>query len=207
MSVGEFEDALTKIPGVQRARVVGDPDPQEIHLVSTRERSPKQLVRDVQSLATATFGLQIDHRIVSVVQLEEMLPLEATQRPSINNVVISSTSGGGRIDIELKWPDGRTTSGGASAGPSREERLKASTDAIVQALNPMLTETNVALDLESVTTQDTGGREAVLVRLLWTEGGKKIPLIGAALIEDDLVSATTRAVLQAINRKLAQAVG
>ncbi len=206
MNVLDFETALTKIPGVQRARVVGDPDPIEIHLVTTRERAPKQLVRDVQSLATATFGLQIDHRIVSVVQLEEKLLPDATQRPAISNVVVSSTSGGGRVDVELKWPDGKTTSGGASSGSSRDERLKAATDAVVQALSPVLTETSVALDLESVTTQDTGGREAVLVRLSWSEGGKKVPLVGAALIEDDLVSATTRAVLQAINRKLAQTV-
>ncbi len=50
---------------------MGADEPSEIHIVATSTRSPKQLVRDIQSLASAGFGFAIDHRIVSIVRLED----------------------------------------------------------------------------------------------------------------------------------------
>src|ERR671919_677812 len=66
-----IENDLLRVPGVMSASVVGEETPREIHVVATPERSPKQIVRDVQSLTSARFGISIDHRIVSVVQLGE----------------------------------------------------------------------------------------------------------------------------------------
>src|SRR5918992_2026340 len=72
-----LEADLARVAGVSSARVVGDETPREIHVVATAERPPKQLVRDVQSLAAARFGISIDHRIVSVVQLDDQVSLDA----------------------------------------------------------------------------------------------------------------------------------
>ncbi len=74
-----FEEELTRVGGVRRVRVIGDDQPTEIHVVATFDRTPKQLVRDVQSLAAAAFGFTIDHRIVSVVQLDDQEPEEAVE--------------------------------------------------------------------------------------------------------------------------------
>ena len=207
MSVAELQQALAQIPGVHSARVVGDPEPKEIHLVTTKERAPKQLVRDVQSLASASFGLTIDHRIVSVVQLDTPPSAESRLRPVINHVVVASSGTGGRVDVELRWPDGKTTSGGAASGGSREERVRAAADAVVQALRPSLAEAHVDLSLAGVSAQETGPGAVVVVRLTWSEKRQQIPLVGAALIGDDLVVGTTRAVLDAVNRKLSNALG
>src|SRR2546421_8878302 len=46
--------------------------PVEVHVLATTEKHAKQLVRDVQSVAITTFGLDIDRRVVSVVQLDEL---------------------------------------------------------------------------------------------------------------------------------------
>ncbi len=67
----QLEDNIKRIPGVQAATVMGADEPTEIHIVATSTRSPKQLVRDIQSLASAGFGFAIDHRIVSIVRLED----------------------------------------------------------------------------------------------------------------------------------------
>jgi hypothetical protein len=71
-----LEADLPKIQGVSSARVVGEDEPSEIHVVASTARPPKQIVRDVQSLANARFGIPIDHRIVSVVQLNDQVVLE-----------------------------------------------------------------------------------------------------------------------------------
>ena len=77
-----LEADLRKVPGVRSARIIGDNgSPSEIHIVSTSSRAPKQVVRDVQSLATAGFGIQIDHRIVSIVQLDEPLEPDPPRSP------------------------------------------------------------------------------------------------------------------------------
>jgi hypothetical protein len=69
----DLESALRQIQGVRAASVVtsGTGQPTEIHVLAAQGKAPKQIVRDVQSLAMARFDLDIDHRIVSVVQLDE----------------------------------------------------------------------------------------------------------------------------------------
>lgn len=69
------EQELRRIPEVRAARIVCDDGgvPVEVHVLATLGKHAKQVVRDVQSVAIASQGLEIDHRIVSVVQLEEPL--------------------------------------------------------------------------------------------------------------------------------------
>lgn len=77
----QLEDSIRRIPGVQAAAVIGAETPSEIHIVASSSRSPKQLVRDIQSLASAGFGFSIDHRIVSIVRLEDVAGV--TEEPSV----------------------------------------------------------------------------------------------------------------------------
>jgi len=69
----ELEEALRRIPGVRAASVVTmlDATPTEVHILADRAKQPKQLVRDIQSLALASYDIDLDHRIVSVVQLDD----------------------------------------------------------------------------------------------------------------------------------------
>jgi hypothetical protein len=78
-----LQEELQRIPAVRSARVIGNDQPTEIHIVAGPERSAKQLVRDVQSLSTAGFGMTIDHRIVSVVQLEDEDLIQGDRSTSI----------------------------------------------------------------------------------------------------------------------------
>src|SRR6476646_1181101 len=67
----ELEDALRALPGVQAVSIVttGDAVPTEVHVLASPGKPAKQIVRDVQSLAMASFDQEIDHRIISVVQI------------------------------------------------------------------------------------------------------------------------------------------
>ena len=68
-----LEEELRRLPDVNAARVVVDAGgrPVEVHVVATTEKHPKQVVRDVLSVAQASFGLDLDRRVVSVVRLED----------------------------------------------------------------------------------------------------------------------------------------
>ena len=85
MEQAALEAELSRIPGVTATRVVLDETgaPSEIHVLATPDKPAKQVVRDVQSVALARFDLELDRRIVSVVQLEAPpgLLTSAVRRP------------------------------------------------------------------------------------------------------------------------------
>lgn len=69
----QVERELCRIPSVTAARIVTNSRgvPVETHVLATPDKHVKQLVRDVQSVAMATFGLDLDYRTVSIVQLDD----------------------------------------------------------------------------------------------------------------------------------------
>ena len=208
-----LEQDLVRIMGVSSARVVGDGAPREVHVVASSSRPPKQVVRDVQSLAAARFGITIDHRIVSVVQMDEEKPQEAgihsadadpadDRRPAVDRVVFATRGDTGWIRVGLRWPDGEVTEGAGAAGATRDARARGAVNAVHQALEPLLASRNVSLDLEHLLISPMGSNDSVVVKLGWHESGNSTTLIGSALVEDDIASATVRSMLQAVNRKL-----
>ena len=65
------EQLLASLSGVVSAHVVRDDDGDivEIHILSSPDLHPKQMVRNVESALSAGMGIQIDRRIVSVAQI------------------------------------------------------------------------------------------------------------------------------------------
>ncbi|MFN2490266.1 MAG: hypothetical protein ABR529_11120 [Actinomycetota bacterium] len=204
-----LEHDLQKVQGVSSARVVGDEEPSEIHIVSSLSRSPKQVVRDVQSLAAARFGMPIDHRIVSVVQLEEE-PVEAPEaqvdatgrRAVLDRVVVASRGDAGWVKVALVWPDGETTEGAGAAGATRETRARGATVALLQAIHPVLERRQARVDVDHVLIHRIGSADSVLIRAVFYDRGAPTPLVGSAMIYDDVATAAVQALLQAVNRKL-----
>ena len=199
----DFEEALLKLPQVRKAQVISTSDkgPLEIHVVTTSGRSPKQTVRDVQSLAAAAFGVRIDHRIVSVVQVDEG-GSERTKRVVVERVGIGTRSGSEWVEVELRWPDGETAQGTAAAGRSREGRAKAAATAALGCLDKVLGTKDATVELDNIMLHKMGQMEWALVHCSLYERGGASPLIGTALIRDDLAIAAARALLDALNRKL-----
>ena len=206
--LSRLEQELTRVPGVKSARVRGDGAPSEIHIVATQERSPKQLVRDVQSLASAGFGMPIDHRIVSVVQLEEdpirvvTDPMPAP-RPVLERVILASRAGAAWIKVVLDWPDGTTTEGLSTAERTREARARAAVDAVLRAIKPVLDKRHATVEMHQVHIHQVGNQESVLTQGTYSGDGSTIQISGSALVHDDVSTAAVHSALHALNRKLA----
>ena len=216
--LSRLEEDLRRVPGIRSARIVGRDAPTEIHIVAGKDRSPKQLVRDVQSLAQAGFGLPIDHRIVSIVQLEDEAPApeaidldeddapaaagSRSSRPLLERVVFATKGTSGWVKVGLRWPDGATTEGAGAAAGSREARARGATLATLDALEPVLSMKGASLEIDHVLVHRIGQADAVLVRALYYDGTSSVPVVGSAVVQDDVATAAVRAVLHAINRKL-----
>jgi len=213
----EFESDLAKVPGVKRARVVGDGEPSEIHILASSDRSAKQVVRDVLSLAKAGYEMAIDHRIVSVVQLEDHQPEQANSngnsngngsaplrsRPVISHVILVNDAYGRRVDLGLEWPDGSTSGGAALLGQSTHSRARAGAEVVVQALNENLKGRRASIDVENAyVVRAPDATETVTVRIAFHEAGTSQTLMGSANCDGDVVAGAARATLHALNRKL-----
>jgi hypothetical protein len=214
----EFEAALRAVPGIREASVRTTPDahPIEVHVLAGGVKPAKQVVRDVQSVAMAQFDLDIDHRIVSVVQIpdgaveigesvasddEEELAHEAElPRPALTS--ITTTKSDGETVVEVTMAIGREIYSGRASGPSGPaHRPRIIATATLSALTELL---GIPAQVESAQVFEVGMREIAVTTL-----SLSIPrlgdqaLCGSALVRGDEEDAVARSVLAAVNRRLA----
>ena len=71
VTVEEMETLICQLPTVMKCAVsVNDwGSVEEIHVLTNLERTPKQIVRDVESALVARFNLKVDHKRISVAQI------------------------------------------------------------------------------------------------------------------------------------------
>lgn len=204
-SLTRLEEDLLRIPGVVGAHIVGDDQVTEVHIVASNGRSPKQIARDVQSLAAAGFGITLDHRVISVVQLEEPTSApksEGVGRPLVEMILTGIEDGRSWTRIRLRWATGEATEGEADLGDSPRARARGAVAAVIRALTPALDRLGARVDVEDVLLQPFGAASSVLVRAVYREGSRETEVLGSSIVQDDLVGAAVRAVLHALNRKL-----
>ncbi|MBW3588514.1 MAG: hypothetical protein KY429_03760 [Actinobacteria bacterium] len=199
----QIEEAILKIPEVRAARLVQDPEgnPIEIHVVAGAGKSPKQLARDIQTVSMATFGIDLDHRIISIVQFSEVeltAPTEA--RPSIEEVSTEIKGKAAKVSVGLK-KNGALSRGEASGVNSKESLARLAATATLKALNDLL-EGKAWLELEHLGIQRAGAAEVMVVTLSVGEPRGITSLSGSAVVTGLLTEAVVRAVLDALNRRL-----
>lgn len=201
----ELEDALRHVPGIRAASVVTLPDatPTEIHILADRAKAPKQIVRDIQSLALAQYDLELDHRIVSVVQLDDdevgVEPDGDTGvRPVVAAVVTQTAGVDATVTVTIRaGSDDYSASSSGTASASMRPRLVAR--ATLSALDELL---GTTAEIEHASLVPVGGRTvAVSVVHLTTRHGELV-LSGSAIVRNDETDAVARSVLDALNRRL-----
>lgn len=198
MDLTALQSKLSRLDGVEAVRVVGDEIKlTEIHVLARKTKPAKQVVRDVQSLAAAAFGLDVDRRIVSVVQLADG-DLAGGNRPAI--VDIAETTDGNRssVRVTLDWNDaqmiGETT--GAAATVTRN-RLVA--EAVLKALGQAL-QPEASFAVASVDVPTLGSRRVAIAQVVLVTNRSERLMVGSSLVDDDESRAVVRAVLDALNR-------
>ena len=174
-------------------------DVDEIHLLARPTKPPKQLVRDVQTLSQVLFGLPLDRRVVSVVQLADA-DIDLTARPELVDVSEIVGPATAEVTVTLRWHDDllRGEMKGSASLVTRPRRIaQAAIDAICSGLN-----SGAAADVASIDVIELSGhRIAVAQVILVTEGAER-ELVGSAYADEDETKAIVRAVLDSLNRFL-----
>jgi hypothetical protein len=195
-----LQEKISRIDGIEAARVVaGNGHIDEIHVLARPNKHPKQVVRDVQSLAQALFGLTIDRRVVSVVQLADSV-LNSGSRPALVDVAESTDSNRSEVTVTLKWKErllvGQST--GAAAASTRWRLVaEATLEAVRQAIHH-----DVGLGVSSMDLPTLGSRTLAISQIVVVTESSERALIGSAYVEGDEWKAVVRSVLDALNRLL-----
>ena len=229
LDVPAVERELCRIPEVRAARIVTDGvgKPIEVHVLATPTKHAKQIVRDVQSVAMATIGLEIDHRIVSVVQLDDpdtggngssaavaettagrngamaIAPPAVTDRILVDSVVIARR--GVTCTATVSLLRGEETASASIDGPvaaSVTPRLVAR--ATLEALR-VFQPAAVCAEVETAALTRMGDREVAVTTIVLAVPPHEDVVSGSAPVrsggEHDAIA---RAVLDATNRRLDQ---
>ena len=209
----DLEESLRQIPGIRAVSVVTGPDarPTEVHVLTSPGKPPKQVVRDVQSLALAQHEIDIDHRIVSVVQIgeselevtadgeEAQAEADGVPRPAVGSIDVRTSKGECRVEVTLVAGDDSYT--GSALGPtSASARARIVAAATLGALKDLL---GLRCEVDSAQVVAAGTREVALtvVTLSVPRTGDQV-LTGSAPVRGDAADAVARSVLDALNRTL-----
>ena len=163
-------------------------------------RSPKQVVRDVESAIMARLGVAVDHKKISVAQVDDGAPRLDNSRFRFSDVSI--VLNGSRADATVRMTkEGAVFSGSASGTGSPSSQMKLIANATLRAIEDSgLGGASVVLE-DACETTVGGKRVAVVVVNMITDHGEDV-LAGSAIIKQDVWKGVVNATLDAVNRRV-----
>jgi hypothetical protein len=205
----DLDKLIGRLSGVLAARTVLDDQDEivEIHILSDLTKSPKQLVRDVQSAIMAAYGLEIDYKLISVAQVNStVVPPSLQQEPRllIKRITISLDSQ--HVETTVILAQGERQFEGNSRSPlSGRNRIQSAVNACLDALKHYLSPA-CSISLLELQRQTIAGTECFVLGLSYAEPFNETVLFGIAPIKspDTEVQSAVMAVLSALNRQISK---
>lgn len=201
MDTREAEQYIKQIKAVESCKIIlgSDFSIDEIHIVSTMRRSPKQISRDVQSILISRFGIDIDHKKISIAQIDtDLLPHGCRLR--LKTIEYSITEGKANIRVVLDKDDELyegVFSGVNTVYNTSRMLAKATLFAVEKYCG--IEDTFV---LEDIKTAAIAGNEVVVVAVSLISTNQEQILTGSALVTRDKKEAIVKATLDAVNRSI-----
>lgn len=202
----EVEAAMRRVEGIMAVRLVpGYERPvDEVHVIVEVDRSPKLVVRDLQSLLMASFDVPTDHRVFSVVQLEDGTVVDAVSPRVVltKTAVVTRGNSSVEVEVEIAGQEGEIVTTSATGGPGGTSRVRTAARAALDAVVEM-SDGELSAQLEGADTVAVIGTRVAL-SVIRVRGWAGTTLVtGSAPVRADVVDAVVRATLDAMNRVLA----
>jgi hypothetical protein len=209
----ELEDELCRLSGVHAVRVVGDRAgrPIEVHVLADPSKPAKQTVRDVRAVAQTVFGIELDHRIVSVAQLntnEQNTPVgiefaRSDTRSRVSSIQIDAIGLRAQVRVVLIDNDRELTgyAEGSVATAARPQLVAAAALDAVRQGEPAAE----AIHITNAEISRIGSNRVAIVTVVYVDPPTELVVSGSAVVRRDRDDAVARALLDATNRRLARA--
>ncbi|MBC7260307.1 MAG: hypothetical protein H5T65_13830 [Chloroflexi bacterium] len=198
-----LESSLKQVKGVFACRVVMDAPGEigEIHVVGAPDRKPKQIVRDIESLLFARFGLRVNYRKISLAQMQEDKAFAALgSRPRL--LAAGRATEGDAAVVQVRLADNGSVFEGVARHPRDDENVgRAACLATLDALNKMVGNSG-QFTLDALEVMSVANREIVVVIVTFAFAAGEEHLIGTSFYRGDMVESAVRATLDSVNRRL-----
>lgn len=186
INVNDIESVVCRLRDVIAVSVVPDDkgDVAEVHILTGSSRPAKQVVRDVESAVMARLGIALDHKKISIAQVNDGSRQFDHSRLKVSDVSIAFN--GSRTEATVRLAKDETLySGSANGTTSPTAQMKLIAGATLRAIEAAgLSDCSVVLeDVEEVSVG--GKRVAVVIVNLVSERDETL-LTGAAIIKQDL---------------------
>jgi len=217
VKVEDIEDAIAQVGDIKAARIVAAPDGviQEIHVLALPTKTPKQLVRDIESTIMARFGIAVDHKKISIAQLgsdssgmpaatSAATPQAETRPSSVRpriisiNAAVSGVSASATVALEIGGREFVGTSSGPASQTGRARLVALATlDAVGQYADDAVT-----FALEDVAVVPLGRERVAVSCIQLVSSFGEQSFAGSALVRQNEKDSIVRATLDAINRRM-----
>lgn len=202
IDVENIEKQLCQIEEIKAARIVTGHDSKinEVHILAHPSKGPKQLVRDIESLLLAQYGITVDHKIISIAQVNENNHHPSTQtRPIINSINVEDNGIKSTVMVTITIEDDIYI--GESDGPaSKTGRQRIIAIATLNAIEKFMKGSS-GFALEDVDVVSLGKQRVAISCITHIGPNGESQFSGSALVKKSENDAIVKATLNAINRR------
>lgn len=202
IKLAECENLIKQIRDVISVNIVLGQQKQieEIHVLAEENRNAKQLVRDIETLLRVEYGIEVDHKKISVVQLNKGQKVSQEKRLKFSS--IAYTLHGSQLEAVVELATASNTCQGRCCGlNSKRNSVRLFALATIDALSSLLDEGS-SISLEDIALYSLGSQNIISCALTYIRGSSEEYLVGSAIIRQDDKEAVVRATLNAINRRV-----
>ncbi|MEW9124682.1 MAG: hypothetical protein AB2421_18370 [Thermotaleaceae bacterium] len=198
----EIEGLINKMPAVISSRVIIDENQEieEIHVLASNDRSPKQISRDIQSALTAKFPIKIDYKKISVAQIDMKEEKDCLQRFKIASIGYSVLEKMAEVKVTLQKGE-ESVDGYAKGTNSKNNLYRLTADATLSCVHELFAIED-AFILEDIEKVQLAKKDIMNVAVTFMGRNGEELLVGAAIVRKDEYEAIVKATLDAINRKV-----
>ena len=212
-----IEQLLTGLEGVDSIKLVPDGmgGIEEIHVLSSSTLGAKQIVRNIESALMAEFSVEIDHRKISVAQVQKpdipraevqpvpAAPAAASAAKPGRDVLLETFDverRGGQAVCRVQLRRGESVHVGEAEGADYATvRLEVAANAVLRALEDAHAST-VRFVISDISSTQVAGQPLVIALVRAFAGRRSSTLPGASRVHDSLEEAAILACLDATNR-------
>lgn len=200
MDFEAFQSMICKIDGVINVKLIAENDEiKEIHILANNFRSPKQIVRDIESSLLAAYDYRIDRKVISIAQIQTD-ESEGYKRIKYNGISLKSEDVVLECSVSLVY-EGEEYSDLVTGIKTAANRRKIVADATVKSIEKILGQAYL-FNVEDVILNTSRGITfvSVLINMLVNESEQA--LVGSAIVRQDVNEAIVKAALDAVNRRI-----
>lgn len=195
------EDLINGLSGVIASKIVEDDNGMisDVHVLISKERHPKQLSKDVQTVLATHLNQKVDHRCISIAQTG-IGHIQNDCR--VHFKAVNTRISGKEVYVEVELiKNGASYTSHAQGVNTRKNADQITIEATLGCLKEMIN-TDELLMIEDFDVVNLAKTPVVMVAVNLVNRFSEDVLVGSAMLREDRKESLVRATLDAVNRKI-----